>query len=401
MLLNRDRANMIMDREGLDALVAVTNNNVYYLSDYETDLLYDPPYIACAILPRSEDIEPCLIITEIDIPVLIQKPSWMPDIRTYYFQLFDSAFPTMTFNKDQMLTGEDAEVREWVKKLESKKTVGLFDAVIPALKEKGLIKGKIGFDDTRFANYLGPTLEKAEVVDATNFFIECRMVKTKNEQAILKEAARRNQKCIQEAIGAVKEGVTWQEVYTTYEAAVANQQARVFAVFNGAGPRGAGAGRPNRDYPIKNGDMICFDCMLKYKRYMGDIQRTAVLGDTSPKLEKYWKALKTGVDEAYASVKPGLSTKEIRDKAIETVRKAGVPDFEVAFIHSIGLDHLEVPAIEGGSLGLFQLEKNMVINIDMEIHEIGYGGVFFEESLLITENGAERLYTLPRELIRL
>ena len=43
----------------------------------------------------------------------------------------------------------------------------------------------------------------------------------------------------------------------------------------------------------------------------------------------------------------------------------------------------------------------MVINIDMEIHEIGYGGVFFEESLLITENGAERLYTLPRELIRL
>ena len=134
---------------------------------------------------------------------------------------------------------------------------------------------------------------------------------------------------------------------------------------------------------------------------MGDIQRTAVLGDTSPKLEKYWKALKTGVDEAYASVKPGLSTKEIRDKAIETVRKAGVPDFEVAFIHSIGLDHLEVPAIEGGSLGLFQLEKDMVINIDMEIHEIGYGGVFFEESLLITENGAERLYTLPRELIRL
>jgi hypothetical protein len=55
MLLNRERACEIMDREGLDALVAVTANNVYYLSDFETDFLYDVPWVACAILPR----DPC------------------------------------------------------------------------------------------------------------------------------------------------------------------------------------------------------------------------------------------------------------------------------------------------------------------------------------------------------
>lgn len=400
MLLNRDRANAIMDREGLDALVAVTDNNVYYLSDYETDLLYDPPYIACAILPRREDIEPCLVITEIDIPVIIQQPTWMPDLRTYYFELFDKAFPTQTFNKDAPLTGEDAIIYKMVKELDNDNTVGLFQAVIPALREKGLTKGKIGFDDTRFAGFLGDVIKDVHVVDAANLFVEIRMVKTPAEQAILREAARRNQKCIEKAIGAVKEGVLWQDVYTTYEMAVAEQQARVFAVFNGAGRRSAGAGRPNRDYPIKRGDMVCFDCMLKYKRYMGDIQRTVSVGEPPEKLARYWQALKLGVDEAYAGIRPGVSTKEIRDSAIETVRKAGIPDFEVAFIHSIGLDHLEVPAIAGGSLGLFQLEKDMVINIDMEVHEIGYGGVFFEESMLITDNGAERLYSLPRELIQ-
>ncbi len=400
MLLNRERANAIMDREGLDALIAVTDNNVYYLSDYETDLLYDPPYIACAILPRDESIEPCLVITEIDIPVIIQQPTWMPDLRVYFFELFDKAFPTQTFNRDEALTGEDAEVRRMVKIIEDKGTVGLFQAVVPALKEKGLTKGRIGFDDTRFPGFLGNLMDDVDIVDATNLFVEIRMVKTPAEQAIMRESARRNQICIEKAIAAVKPGVTWQEVYTTYEMAVAEQQARVFAVFNGSGPRSAGAGRPNRDYEIKQGDMVCFDCMLKYKRYMGDIQRTVSVGEPTEKLARYWKALKTGVDEAYGSIRPGMSTKDIREAAVSTVRKAGIPDFEVAFIHSIGLEHLEVPAIAGGSLGLFQLEKDMIINVDMEVHEIGFGGVFFEESMLITENGAERLYSVPRDLIQ-
>jgi len=107
-----------------------------------------------------------------------------------------------------------------------------------------------------------------------------------------------------------------------------------------------------------------------------------------------------GVDEGYSSIRAGVSTSDLRNQALETVRKNGVPDFEVAFIHSIGLDHLEVPAVEGGSLGVFTLQPNMVVNMDMEIHEIGYGGLFFEESMLVTENGAERLYSLPRDMIR-
>jgi hypothetical protein len=42
----------------------------------------------------------------------------------------------------------------------------------------------------------------------------------------------------------------------------------------------------------------------------------------------------------------------------------------------------------------------MVLNMDMELHEIGWGGLFFEETVRITEAGAERLYTLERDLIR-
>lgn len=400
MLLNKQRAYEVMDRRGLDALIAISPNNVYYLSDYETDLLYDPPWIACAILPRSEDVEPCLIITEIDLTCLVERPSWMPDIRTYYFALYGQLFPTLTFNKDQPLTGDDAKVYAAVQELKEKGTVGLMDALIPALKEKGLTRGKLGFDDVRLAMALGDVVEEADIVDATNDFIEIRMVKTPDEIAILRESAKKNQAAVEGAIATIEAGALWQDVYTAYEAGVAKQHARVFATFNGAGPKGAGAGRLNRDYAIKDGDMVCLDCMLKYRRYMGDCQRTVAVGAAPEKLERYWRALKMGVDEGYSSIRAGVSTSDLRNQALETVRKNGVPDFEVAFIHSIGLDHLEVPAVEGGSLGVFTLQPNMVVNMDMEIHEIGYGGLFFEESMLVTENGAERLYSLPRDMIR-
>ena len=400
MLLNRERANELMDRERLDALIAVDSNNVVYLSDYQSDFLYDPPWLACAILPRSPDIEPCLVVTEIEVGVLVEEPSWMPDVRPYYFELFDNRFAIHTFNSDEPLTDEDLEIRGWVEKMENSPIIGMIPGVIGALKDKGLDKMRLGFDDIRFAGALGDAIVGGTAVDASNLFMQIRMVKTPSEIAILRQAAQRNQKAILGAIDTGKEGATWEEVYTAYEVGVVQQGARPFGTFNGAGLRSAGAGRPHRDYPINPGDMVCFDCMLKYKRYMGDIQRTVVLGEAPGKLERYWKALKAGVDEAYDSIRAGKTTGELRQTALNTVRKAGVPNFEVAFIHSIGLDHLEVPVFGSGRLGLFTLEKDMVINMDLEIHEIGYGGVFFEESMLVTENGAERLYSLPREMIR-
>ena len=162
----------------------------------------------------------------------------------------------------------------------------------------------------------------------------------------------------------------------------------------------AGAGRPERDYVIRPGDQVCFDSMMKWRRYMGDCQRTAVLGEPSAKLARYWKAYMAGIDEAYSNLRPGVQTGELRERVIKSVRANGLPSFELAFTHGIGLDHIEVPFIAGGNLGDFRVEENMVLNIDMELHEIGWGGMFFEESMRVTAHGAERLYTLERDLIR-
>lgn len=400
MLLNREYANEIMDREGLDALIAVTPNNVVYLSDYETDFLYDVPWLACAILPRSPDVAPCLITTEIEAVILHEKPTWMSDVRLYYFGIYGGVLKVHTFADIQDWTDEEIAIKNMVNKTQKQNYVGVFETTAAALKEMGLSNARLGFDDVRFADALGDVVDKATISDATNLLFEIRMIKTNDEINILKTAAKKNQKSMERAISEIKEGATWGDIVKAYETSVAQEGGRVLASFNGAGRKSAGAGRFYKDYPIKEGDQICFDSMMRWQRYMGDCQRTVVLGEPSKKMQEYWNGFKSGIDEVYNIMKPGLSTADLRNKAISTVKKNGCPSFELAFIHGIGLDHIEVPFIAGGTLGDFPIKENMVLNMDFELHEIGWGGMFFEETMLITNNGAERLYSLPRELIR-
>ncbi len=399
MLLNRERALEIMDREGLDALVAVTANNVYYLSDFETDFLYDVPWVACAILPRDPSVPACLIVTEIEAAVLVQRPTWMPEVKMYFFGIYGGVLKVHTFDQRDSLTGEDRAISDMVAQAERTGYAGIAEAASAAIRERGLGGARIGLDDTRFAGLLGDTLSNASVVDATNLLLEIRMVKTADEIAILREAARKNQRAMEAAIAAIRDGATWYEVSNAYEIEVARQGARVFASFNGAGLRSAGAARPDARYPIQPGDQVCFDSMLKWRRYMGDAQRSVVLGEAPLRLRKAWDAYAAGIAEAYDTLRPGIATGELRDRTIRTVRDNGLPSFALAFSHGIGLDHIEVPFIAGGTLGDFPVQQNMVLNIDMELHEIGWGGLFFEESMLVTATGAERLYTLPRALI--
>ncbi len=400
MLLNRERADAIMDREGLDALVAVTPNNVLYLSDYESDFLYDVPWIACAILPRDHSRPACLCVTEIEAAVLVQRPTWMPKVRLFYFGIYGGVLKVHTFTEAREFSPEDHEIHKLIQGLEQCGDVGIGECASRALAELGMKNAKVGIDDTRFANLLDPDVV-GEFHDATNLFIEIRMVKTPKELGLLREAAVKNEAAMRRAFGAIRHGATWDDVNRAYEVGVAEQGCRVYASFNGAGRKSAGAGRPDRRYEILPGDQICFDSMLKWQRYMGDAQRTVVLGEASPKLERYWGAYAAGIETAYNSMRPGMWTGQLRNMCIDAVRKSGLPSFELAFSHGIGLDHIEVPFVAGGTLGDFEIEEGMVLNLDMELHEIGWGGVFFEETMLITRDGAERLYDLPRELIRL
>jgi Xaa-Pro aminopeptidase len=251
----------------------------------------------------------------------------------------------------------------------------------------------------RLASAAQGELASMVTIDAANTIQRIRMVKTSEEITLMRHAASCNERALKAAIGASKPGALWSDVVRAYNVATVQQDCRPFALFVGAGHRSAGI-RVDADYELARGDQICFDAMMTYRRYFADMQRTVVLGEPSNKLARYWAAVMQGAAEAYDSMRPGVSTRTLRDVALQTVRAAGIPTFRHAFLHSLGLDHLELPAMYGG-LTDFELEEGMMVNMDFEVCELGFGGVYFEETMLITHDGADRVATLPRELIQL
>jgi Xaa-Pro dipeptidase len=401
MLLNKDRAVALMQEQNLDALVAVAPPNVYYLSDYDAAELKDVPWTAAAILPRDGNTEPALILPDLELSLFVERSSWMP-VQAYHFSFDNESIAVFDTSVDEPLDEADSKINTLLSDaITANGSAGSVRAVARALRRLGLSSAHVGFDDVRFGQAVQEVLKNLQPLAAAELLVRIRMVKSTDELVLLRRAAKINQGAVEAAIATAKAGAPWPEVPRAWRQNLLAQQARPFSLLGGAGPKGAGPLRSAAPYPIQPGVPITFDAMLTYHGYFGDLQRTCVIGEPSAKLSRYWSALQTGALAVYDKLAPGLSTATLRALAVDTIRQAGQGQFRIAIIHGLGLEHIEIPGAWGGRLRSFTLEPGMVINIDLEVHELGFGAVAFEESMLVTGSGAERLISLPRELIRL
>lgn len=400
MLLNKDRAVALMQEQHLDALVAVASPNVYYLSDYDAAELKDGPWTAAAILPCDAGTEPALILPDFELSLFAERSSWMP-VQAYHFSCDNESLAVFDTSVDESLDTTDTTINTLLSDaVTTNGSAGSVRAVARALRRMGLAHARVGFDDIRFGQLVQETLKNLQSVDAGELLVQMRMVKSAEELTLMRHAATINQGAIEAAIATVKTGVLWPEVPRAWRQHLLSQKARPFSLLGGAGAKAAGPLRTSIPYPITPGVPIAFAAMLTYRGYFGDLHRTCVIGDPSPKLKRYWSAVQAGVLATYEKIAPGVPTATLRALAVDTIRQAGQGQFRIAIVRGIGLERIEIPGAWGGRLHSFTLEPGMVINIDLEVHELGFGAVAFGESMLVTATGAERLISIPRELLQ-
>jgi len=109
------------------------------------------------------------------------------------------------------------------------------------------------------------------------------------------------------------------------------------------------------------------------------------------------RALRPHVEAAYAAVQPGARAEAIDAAAREPITAAG---YGAAFIHrtghGIGLESHEDPYIVAGNAE--PLSPGMAFSIEPGIYP-GPNGARIEDIVVCTENGAERLNNVTRDLI--
>lgn len=400
MLLNQDRACQVMEREGLDGLVAVSALNTYYLSDYwgmfNTAGGYDAAYFA--VLPADRRQPAALVVPALEIRRLETRGSgWMPNVFAHSHPEGDRRFP------DGTVQGADyagwpvragaslGELEQrWtaiVGRLGSRMSPDAFQAVARALKAAGLGKARVATDDARIAGWLAAAgLPGVECRYQPQLFNEIRLVKTPREIELMTLAARANEIALLAAAGALREGITWEELENVYLMEMLRQGARGVYLACGVGELPHGR--------VRLGEPVMFDALGHVARYHGDFGRCAAFGEPSAEHRRRHRAINVGWEVAQEYLRPGVRYSELAAAVAAAVRREGIPDFREPLVHSLGLEHTDDPKPAGAQPQTRPdqvLCENMVINVDMPHTEIGWGSVHMEDTVQITADGCRRL----------
>lgn len=405
MLINRERANEVMDRHGLDALVAVTPINIEYLSDYRGPLMrMGRLFYNYALLPRRAEAPAALIVNGIEYHRLARSPdaTWMPNIRAYLHPIhkdrrdFDPDVEDPEAVDDVMSwpirpEGISQSDEAYLSRIEAARgghAANPLYALKQALRDAGLERAVIGCDDPR----IGPWLEEigmpdVEVRDALNIFREVRMVKSRDELDRLRAAARLNEQAMETVLAALSPGMTFTELQSIYNVEIARGGGR--AIYLACGQL---VPSQTTDVVVE-GHSITFDALCELRGYHGDLGRVAICGEPSAELLQRMRAVEIGCEVAYKMIKPGVTGNAVTTALIDAIHKAGFPGYLFATPHSVGLEHSDHPLPVGpqlpGGQGEFVFLENMVFTIDMPYRELGWGAIHVEDQLRVTATGVE------------
>lgn len=227
-----------------------------------------------------------------------------------------------------------------------------------------------------------------------------RRKKTPEETEKLKIAAGIADEAFLEILSFIDEGMTEREIAARldYIMAIKGSEKPSFETICIAGKNTCMPHGIPSEYKIRKGDFITMDFGATFKGYHSDMTRTVVLGDIDEEMALVYEVVHIAQTETQKEIKAGKTAKEI-DKLARAIIE--VNGFKEYFVHStghgVGLKIHEYPNLSQNSDAV--LETGDVVTVEPGIYIPEKYGVRIENTVIVTENGAESLQTTPKDLI--
>jgi Xaa-Pro dipeptidase len=271
---------------------------------------------------------------------------------------------------------------------------GAVEALVSALKDRGLHNSTIGIDEVGITpqcmEQLLEALPNAKFVRCYSLLEKVRSIKTEDEIERLRRAASVTEQSIDAALDVVREGMTEIELARVFHMRTTMLDGHPVTGCIGFGERSALSNVQPSQRKLQLGDAIRFDVGCRYRHYRSDISRIAVFGEPSQKMKSYHEALFKGVSRAYDIIKPGLKVSDLFNAVIDTVRKEGIPHYNRNHVgHGIGIEGYDPPNIAANSTET--LQENMVVCVETPYYELGFAGLQVEDMILVKGGCAESL----------
>ncbi len=381
-----ERLTEILDRHGLEALIATREPNVAYITGFRglNHAVFETPQYA--VFSRRGT---GLVVTNVEVASIVADGTDVDHVAC--FGGFLAAY-------DARPDGDVKRIRD----LMDSRAPSAADALASVLDALGVRQGTIGLDEGRVTpgawQKIAARLAGHTVVPGADHFLSARRVKSPWEIECLERGLRIAEEALNEVVARLDPGMTEREAVTLYQSEVLKRGADPVPATIATGARTWIPLPHPTDRPLRTREVVRFDVGCVFGGYHATVARTAVAGEPNARLESAYRAVEAGLEAALAAVRPGVSASRVHAAAVEAAHGAGLEHFTASHIgHAIGLEPYERPKLTRGIET--PLQTGEVLRVELRHFEMGWAGLHVKETVLVTGGGARSLNRSSRGLV--
>jgi Xaa-Pro aminopeptidase len=164
-----------------------------------------------------------------------------------------------------------------------------------------------------------------------------------------------------------------------------------------SGPNGALPHARPSERRVQRGELVVIDFGCIVDGYCSDMTRTVSVGDPGSEATRMWDVVRASQQAGREAVVAGVACAEVDRACREVIDAAGWGDaFSHGTGHGVGLEIHEAPRVAKASGG--SLDAGVVVTIEPGVYLPGIGGVRLEDTVVVTDAGADALTSFPKHL---
>ncbi len=272
----------------------------------------------------------------------------------------------------------------------------------------------IGFESSHLTvdsfQKLREKLGTLEWKGSSNRVEKLRAIKDESEFEQIVQAIRITERCFQAFRATLRSDDREMDLADRMEMYVrqAGGRGTSFPVIAGVGERSALPHATPTSKRVSESPILLIDWGASGPLYKSDLTRVLYTRNNAPsrsgdngsdeaKFAKIYDVVLRAQQKASQALRPGATGKVIDEAARSVIDEAGYKDnFNHSIGHGFGLQIHEEPFMRPSSET--PLEAGMVVTIEPGIYLPDWGGIRIEDDFRITEDGAEKLSSLPNDL---
>lgn len=266
------------------------------------------------------------------------------------------------------------------------------------------VSGKIGVEPLHLRlleyHFLQSALPNSQFNPSANVIESMREIKSGSEVGRMRKAVEIAQAAFLAFLPYIRIGKTEKELAAELTIQLLKAGSDPTLPFNpiiASGPNSANPHAEPSDRRIQKSDLIVVDWGAGFEGYFSDLTRTLSIGTPSSEHNQIAGIVAAANRAAFNAAKPGIPAGHIDQAARQVIKNAGFDEFFIHRTgHGLGLEAHETPYIFAENMTC--LKGGNVHTIEPGIYLPGKFGVRIEDNVVITDQGAECLSDLPRDL---